>query len=887
MAIIWQNLDPSSTLTDGVLTLKNIDADSYVVVVGIEDVVTGIITPITGTPEFPLQFSTSTSTGSNVTKAYVDNADDTLQNQLNNFHITVVEQDLTSNSPTSVPSIAAVKNALNNSTIDDTTLVHKTGNETINGDKTFTNSLITTSNTIGPRGVTIKQFSDDAASAVMQFKKSRGSDINQTNVVKGDLISYLLYSALINGSYTVDRAGIGSFVTDNGGIGIGFMTGTSDSNYKPSLRVDENGNVSIGDFGNIIPYSLDYVQEKLEVRGNIKAAKFMGDGSLLTNLPNSADVNKAYVDAADTNLQTQITTNTNSLSNKVAKVSGKDLSTNDYTTAEKTKLSGLSQLTVEQTLTSGSTTNVPSVAAVKAALPAYGNVTTFNSSGTPTYYSNLVNALAAAPPIISLAATTYSGLSTTLVVKGKLELRIPPGAIFTYQTINIVPTTNNVDITINGGGTLYTNITFTGNNDVRLTLNNVTHYGTIRQLADSSTPDNAVQNKITLNNVNGNSYDQPYAYIRATTRTINGDAIPLVVEANNSNLGGYGIVNITDTVANGNILKFTNSNLSAPTNDLFTYPTDSTDITFNQVTYDGNLFPYVTDTTNLMFLGMPAANASSSITIEQNLISNSSTSVPSIAAVVDATGSLQTQITTQINTLDTNLFGRNLIVWKANLVMKKGDWFTRLGLMYAAAADLTTSNSFDASQFVSVGPRPYIAYEQEIVAITNVQALANRRAYVFGSQASVSCSLPVTGQDPTNFYGILFGIRNNGAVAVTLSFSAGTVDGSTSLALQPSEWREIYQIPNPTDTTVFVTQRQGGLNFSPAFVSLDTRNTIINFAESCWSANELLYSYVPTGSSLQMEFIASSANGKNYFYKCLYASNDTDGTKISWVRLIR
>lgn len=56
----------------------------------------------------------------------------------------------------------------------------------------------------------------------------------------------------------------------------------------------------------------------------------------------------------------------NTLNNKVDKVSGKQLSTNDYTTAEKQKLSGIAaqanKTTVENILTSTSSTNALSAA---------------------------------------------------------------------------------------------------------------------------------------------------------------------------------------------------------------------------------------------------------------------------------------------------------------------------------------------------------------------------------------------------------------------------------------------------------------------------------------------------------------------------------------------
>ena len=60
----------------------------------------------------------------------------------------------------------------------------------------------------------------------------------------------------------------------------------------------------------------------------------------------------------------------NQLSNKLDKVSGKGLSTNDYTTEEKQKLAGIAaqanKTTVENVLTSTSTTNALSAAQGKA-----------------------------------------------------------------------------------------------------------------------------------------------------------------------------------------------------------------------------------------------------------------------------------------------------------------------------------------------------------------------------------------------------------------------------------------------------------------------------------------------------------------------------------------
>ena len=75
---------------------------------------------------------------------------------------------------------------------------------------------------------------------------------------------------------------------------------------------------------------LDKIQEGDKAKWDAKS-NFSGNYNDLTNKPTipTVDVTKSYVD--------------NSLGNKVDKVGGKGLSTNDYTTAEKNKLSGIAE----------------------------------------------------------------------------------------------------------------------------------------------------------------------------------------------------------------------------------------------------------------------------------------------------------------------------------------------------------------------------------------------------------------------------------------------------------------------------------------------------------------------------------------------------------------
>lgn len=75
---------------------------------------------------------------------------------------------------------------------------------------------------------------------------------------------------------------------------------------------------------------LDKIQEGDKAKWDAKS-NFSGNYNDLTNKPTipTVDVTKSYVD--------------NSLDNKVDKIEGKGLSTNDYTTAEKNKLSGIAE----------------------------------------------------------------------------------------------------------------------------------------------------------------------------------------------------------------------------------------------------------------------------------------------------------------------------------------------------------------------------------------------------------------------------------------------------------------------------------------------------------------------------------------------------------------
>lgn len=99
------------------------------------------------------------------------------------------------------------------------------------------------------------------------------------------------------------------------------------------------------------PSVLDGVTENVQTQINNKQAKITADGIL----KGDGNGNITAVDETETELVdltvSHITGLQGALDNKVSKVTGKALSTNDYTTAEKTKLSGIAEGAQKNTIT--------------------------------------------------------------------------------------------------------------------------------------------------------------------------------------------------------------------------------------------------------------------------------------------------------------------------------------------------------------------------------------------------------------------------------------------------------------------------------------------------------------------------------------------------------
>lgn len=168
-----------------------------------------------------------------------------------------VVQDLSGNSSVAVPSVAAVKAAIaagggsGGSSSNDPNAVHRTGAETIDGDKTFLSPLrvyIPGNYQYNTTALLFAPDSQPGSNAQMAFGVTGGD----SNAVEW-------------------RFAYQGFGSSTNRCDFGFSGQAS-----PMFSYLANGLVG---FGKTAP------TEKVDVAGNVKAVKFVGDGSQLTNLP--------------------------------------------------------------------------------------------------------------------------------------------------------------------------------------------------------------------------------------------------------------------------------------------------------------------------------------------------------------------------------------------------------------------------------------------------------------------------------------------------------------------------------------------------------------------------------------------------------------------------
>lgn len=156
----------------------------------------------------------------------------------------VIEQNLNSNSTTAVPSIKAVADAINAHSIDESNLVHKTGDEVVYGVKHF------------PNGIGLGNMS-------VQNVKNAG------------------YALGVGGNFAV--------VATDGHDGDGAFRLRATQDYAgiqaTKVNITDNHILALNADGGNVGVGTKTPTEKLEVNGNIKANFIIADGSKLTNLP--------------------------------------------------------------------------------------------------------------------------------------------------------------------------------------------------------------------------------------------------------------------------------------------------------------------------------------------------------------------------------------------------------------------------------------------------------------------------------------------------------------------------------------------------------------------------------------------------------------------------
>lgn len=110
------------------------------------------------------------------------------------------------------------------------------------------------------------------------------------------------------------------------------------------MSFDSNGNYNKTNWKNgdiITADKLNKIEESLEIINNNDTSRHEETDARLNALEDSRIADKQEINTINTNIDNMNTNINNSLNTKVDKINGKGLSTNDYTTNEKNKLSGI------------------------------------------------------------------------------------------------------------------------------------------------------------------------------------------------------------------------------------------------------------------------------------------------------------------------------------------------------------------------------------------------------------------------------------------------------------------------------------------------------------------------------------------------------------------
>jgi hypothetical protein len=285
----------------------------------------------------------------------------------------------------------------------DAAVVHKTGNEILAGSKTFTENIDVTSITTARTELVLKQTGDDLGTTAIEIKNRFGVngiqvinsglpvvDVGVKNTLGTGMLmrlesrpEYMLNPNQADGEFQVKAPVPDDFFTSNlFSVGRNFFIV---NNKKMGVNTRNPS-------------------EALEVNGNVKATMFIGDGSLLTNLPTGA---------------------------------------------------GGASVTIEQDITSNSTTSVPSVSAVKSAINAANNhaADIVNTSKSRKFYTDVKDAV-----VESVAGDTIN-LYTPLAI-------VPTQDIEAYFYLKGDVNLNLYGVKIVSPDTRHDIITFAGSSNV-------------------------------------------------------------------------------------------------------------------------------------------------------------------------------------------------------------------------------------------------------------------------------------------------------------------------------------------------------------------------------------------------------------------------------------